>query len=358
MQLRDDDRPTVLGSGLITLDLIVTPSGAVTHSVGGTCGNVLTLLAAHRLNVRPAAKVGDDIAGCLIASQMAAWGSDVSLVLRVPEVKTPRIVELVPSVGSTHHRFSFTCPGCNLRLPRNSPLRGDEAMDMQIDWSRVNLFFFDRATPAGIHFAKLARESGVTVMFEPPKSQAKARLRDCMAMADIVKYSSQNFRGGLPIEPSDPIQLLIETQDSRGLRYRCIEGSSLGDWHSVPAFDAVHPRDAAGAGDWCSAGLIIDLIGRGESGNWTQSELETALLNGQALAAISVCFIGPLGALFALSQGELQSAAEEVVRTGAVPEWARIQGEENIAFGPAWPLDLAPPPGVCGTCLMSPQSHD
>lgn len=358
MQLPDDDRPTVLGSGLIALDLIVTPGGAVTHSVGGTCGNVLTILAAHHVDVKPAARVGDDVSGRLIKAHMEAWGSDVSLFEKTSDIKTPRIVELVPITGSTNHRFSFTCPECNMRLPRNSPLRTDEAKRMEIDWSSIDLFFFDRITPAGTHLARLAREAGVTVMLEPPKSQANSRLSEAVATADIVKYSSQNFRHGLPIEPSSQIQLLIETQDRRGLRFRHREGTALGNWRSFPAFDAVQPRDAAGAGDWCSAGLIADLIGRGKGGSWNQSELETALLYGQALAAISVCFIGPLGALFALSREELQLAAQEVVRTGAVPEWARLQGEENMAFGAPWPIDLMPPPGACGTCLLDPQSQD
>ena len=352
MQLTDGDRPTVVGSGLIALDLIIASSGAVTHSVGGTCGNVLTLLAAQGVKVRPVGKTGDDIAGGLICAHMAAWGSDLSLILRTSGVLSRRIAEFTPTYGSIRHRFAFKCPGCRRRLPRSSALREEEARSLEIDWSSVDLFFFDRANSAGIYLANLAREAGATVMFEPPKSQADTRLYDAAAVADIVKYSAQDFKDSLPTEVTSQLKLLIETQDGKGLRYRHRQGAALGDWRSVPAFDAVQPRDAAGAGDWCTAGFIKEMVEHKKTWSWTSPELESALAYGQALAAISVCFLGPLGALLALPGEDLTFAGQEVLRKGSVPEWARLQREEDRAFGPAWPLDLRPTHGTCEVCLL------
>ena len=352
MQPDGGNRPTVVGSGLIALDLIIASSGTVTHSVGGTCANVLSLLAAHLVNVKPVARIGEDVSGVLIRAQMADFGSDLSLVLKTSGIRTPRIVEFAPSNGSMRHRFAFTCPKCTRRLPRNSALREEEARRMAIDWSNVDLFFFDRATPAAMYLARLAKKAGVTVMFEPPRAHSEPRLTQGASLADIIKYSSQDFRDGLPLELTRVPRLLIETLEGKGLRYRHRQGAALSDWRSLPPFDPVHPRDAAGAGDWCTAGFIWEMVRQRGAWNWTRSELEAAMTYGQAIAAISVCFVGPLGALFALSKEELTSATHEVLKTGSVPAWARLQGEDDEAFGPEWPPHVRPPNGVCEVCLM------
>ena len=352
MLLTNGVRPTVVGSGLIALDLIIASSGAVTHSVGGTCGNVLTLLAAHGLNVRPVGKTGDDLAGRLIRSHMASWGSDISLIQRSSGIHTRRIAELTPRNGSNRHRFAFTCPRCSRPLPRNSTLREEEARGLKIDWSSVDLFFFDRANSAGIYLASAANMAGVPVMFEPPKSQFDTRLYEAVAVADVVKYSAQEFKDGLPAEITRHLQLLIETQDGKGLRYRHRQGEELGEWRSLPAFDVVQPRDSAGAGDWFTAGFIIEMVAGGKICSLTTAELESAFSYGQALAAISICYLGPLGALLALPLGGLRSIKKEVLREGSALEWARLQKEEDRAFGPAWPLDSRPPHDFCEVCLL------
>ena len=352
MRVIDNEKPTILGSGLIALDLIVTSTGAVFHSVGGTCANVLGLLAAHGVDARPIGKIGDDVAGDLICAHMTELGSDLSLIRRGSGTRSPRIVELAPSNGASQHRFAFTCPKCSRRLPRSHGVTEEEATNLEIDWSRVDLFFFDRATPAGIYLAKRANDSGVPVMFEPPKSLSDNRLCQAVAVADIVKYSCQDFRDGLPSAVVREVQLVIETQDGKGLRYRQRRGGTLGDWHTLPAFEPVRPRDAAGAGDWCTAGFIWEIVRGRTTWNWTTAELESAMAYGQALAAISVCYIGPLGALFALSRNELVSAAQEVLLQGSVPERARKQGGSNGAFAPGWPQDVLQPYRACEVCLL------
>ena len=343
---------TVIGTGLIALDLIVTSSGIVTHTVGGTCGNVLTLLSVHGINTRPIGKIGCDQAGDLVCAQMSHLGSDTSLVLRTSAIHTTRIVEIAPTDGAIRHRFTFTCPKCTRRLPRNSALKEGQAQQLAVDWSDVDLFFFDRATPAGVHLAKEARNSGVTVMFEPPKTRSRARLKTGISTADIVKYSYQDYKNGLPVELTSNLRLLIETRGKEGLRYRYMQTGELSDWRDMPAFDSVHPRDTAGAGDWCTAGFINEIVNWKGTERWTPFNIEAALKYGQALAAISVCFIGPLGALFSMSENEIRLAAGELQKKGFVPSWARMQREEDRAFGPAWPLELRPAGAFCNVCLL------
>ena len=286
-----------------------------------------------------------------MCAHMAAWGSDLSLIHRTSDIRTRQIVELAPTNGSVHHRFVFTCPACWRRLPRNSGLHEEEVKRLEIDWSGVDLFFFDRANSAGIYLANAAREAGVMVMFEPPRSQTNTQFNEAVALANIIKYSARDFKYGFPTDVARQAQLQIETQDRRGLRYRQRQGATSGRWQFMPAFDAVQPRDAAGAGDWCSAGFINEMLANMQSWTWAESEIESALAYGQALAAISVGFIGPLGALAALPGEELMLAGQEVLRKGSVPNWVRLQMDEDRAFGPAWPIDQRLTPGLCEACL-------
>src|SRR5437879_1248419 len=57
-------KPAVLGTGLIALDVVVGPQpGAAPRCwAGGTCGNVLTILAYFGWRSYPAATLGNDVA--------------------------------------------------------------------------------------------------------------------------------------------------------------------------------------------------------------------------------------------------------------------------------------------------------
>ena len=146
----------------------------------------LALLAKLGTYVRPVGNTSDDVPGDLIRAHLAAWGGDVSLILTTTGGRTRGIVEIAPPPGSLQHRFRFTCLSCGKALPSNSNLRAVEAHAMIIDWSAVDLYFFDRASPGNVFLAAEAKRAGVTVMFEPPKSHADSRMGEAVALADIV----------------------------------------------------------------------------------------------------------------------------------------------------------------------------
>ena len=64
------------------------------------------------------------------------------------------------------------------------------------------------------------------------------------------------------------------------------------DWVSMEAFSPTGLKDAAGAGDWCTAGLIDNLARGGVLGfrNITGGELKEAVRFGQALAGVELSF--------------------------------------------------------------------
>jgi fructokinase len=80
-----------------------------------------------------------------------------------------------------------------------------------------------------------------------------------------------------------------------------------------PAFEVDDARDTAGAGDWCTAGLIHRLGQAGAAGllEVEADELRDALRFGQAMAAWNCRFEGARGGMY---QTDTASFREDVLR--------------------------------------------
>ena len=138
-----DVRATVLGTGILTLDTIVSNSqtGEIRHRIGGTFGNVLSICKTLGLNGIPVTRIGVDQAGDKIISELESLGVDCSHVERDSAVSTRQITELAPSNFDAIHRFSFVCPSCRQWLPQGNSLTIEKAKHLPIDWEAVDLFF-------------------------------------------------------------------------------------------------------------------------------------------------------------------------------------------------------------------------
>ena len=74
-------------------------------------------------------------------------------------------------------------------------------------------------------------------------------------------------------------------------------------------------KDTAGAGDWCSAG-IIDKLGRnGNIGfqNIEKGHIEYALKFGQALSIINCQFFGARGAMYQISKENIVDYVKQII---------------------------------------------
>jgi len=93
--------------------------------------------------------------------------------------------------------------------------------------------------------------------------------------------------------------LEIETLGSEGLRYRTKKSRNK-SWHkiSAPYIDSI--KDSAGAGDWCSAGIIHSLGTNGAKGleRATHEQIKQALTIGQLLGALNCKFDGARGLMY------------------------------------------------------------
>jgi sugar/nucleoside kinase (ribokinase family) len=169
---------------------------------------------------------------------------------------------------------------------------------------KYQVFFFDRTSRGAITLAEKAREDGALVFFEPSTSSEPGHLGEALQLAHIVKLSADRISGNEAVLASHHPKLIVETQGSAGLRFR-LNGSSgshggAKKWDKMDAVRATVLKDSAGAGDWCTAGIIYMLGGLGAKGldSLTLTEVREAVKVGQAMASWACGFVGPRGGMY------------------------------------------------------------
>ena len=105
-----DTRPSIFGTGLIALDVVIgpDPETPVRSWAGGTCGNVLSILAYLGWDAYPVARMNGDVASELVRADMARWGVHLDWTTCAPTTHTPMIVQEIQRRrdGRSGHRFS------------------------------------------------------------------------------------------------------------------------------------------------------------------------------------------------------------------------------------------------------------
>jgi len=300
--------PTVLGTGLLALDVVINHVTDAPRKVfaGGTCGNVLTILSYLGWLARPVARMNGDAASRHVLSDLKRWGVQTDLCKCHPTGDTPIVIHNIRRAQSGHsvHRFSFTCPNCGAWLPGFKALTKSAVELVVGKVPRTNVFFFDRLSRAAVNLAKTYAQRGSLIVFEPCGLGDPKLFREVLPHVHILKYSNErlNEMSGLHFAHS-PL-LMIETLGSEGLRYRStIPSCQTSGWQSLDAFEVANVRDTAGAGDWCTAG-IIHLLGADAASfmNTSPEALRQVLAFGQALAAWNCQFEGARGGMYLMDK--------------------------------------------------------
>ncbi len=260
-------RPACLGTGLVALDLVTNgdKDSVPRMWAGGSCGNVLTILAYLGWKSYPVARLGDDAAAKAVAKDMAKYGVDFQYVSFDRSVHTPIIRQriLVARDGHPTHRFYWICPNCGNWLPRYSPIRLQDIRVLCERPPRAACFYFDRVCPASLRLAEKAREQGTLVVLEPTSIKDDPQFRKAIALCDVLKYSNERAKNSPKLAYESQASLVVETLGAEGLRYRLRKNGRCGEWNLVPAFRVRNLKDAAGAGDWCTAGIIHSICRNG-----------------------------------------------------------------------------------------------
>jgi sugar/nucleoside kinase (ribokinase family) len=304
--------PVIVGTGLVALDVVIRGKGsnAVRRCVGGTCGNVLTILRYLGWKAVPVARLASDRANAIVEADLNRWHVDTRFLSITPVAPTPIFVErlLHDAEGSPVHRFPRTCPCCGAWLPRYTPVAARSTATVLESVPSPSVFFFDRPSRGAVALATAYVKQGALVVFEPSAGGEPDLFRVALELADVIKYSDERFATLPPHKPRSSRRLEVQTLGAKGLRYRMGGGRRLGTWHHLSSVKTAGVVDTAGAGDWCTAGMLTHLGRAGREGfeRVTDDELVTSLRYGQTLAAWNCGFESARGGMYERTRQEFE----------------------------------------------------
>lgn len=288
------DNNICVGAGLISLDVLIWDGQRVpiSYYVGGTCGNVMMILAHMGWEAFPIARLDGTKDGVRVLEDMKRHNVHTDFV-STQDGKTPVIVQrnFINKDGVPTHKFESRNNMGRFYLDFKSlTLKQANEVIEKMDFA-PNVFFYDRVSPAILRLAEAFKEKESVIFFEPSSRGGDVkRFNQCVEVADIIKFSDQRIKDIEQFEGYKD-KLFIQTQGARGLSYRLNSG-----WvHLEPvANDKV--VDTAGAGDWTAAAFINELFKARKGLNGiTAAEIGEALNEAQKVGAASCSYEGARG---------------------------------------------------------------
>lgn len=334
---RETRQHSCVGTGFIVLDVIrnsVRTSTTEKRFAGGSCGNVLTILAYFGWDANAVGRIGDDHAGRELVADLAKWGVETKLLQVETGRGTPIIVQenYLDTKGRPRHRFSRACPVCGTALPGYRPLLTSESSTLATKLPSHSVFYFDRVAPGTLELAQRSRANGALVVFEPSGLKDERLFTECLKAAHVVKYANDRIDGIHNVVAKTKVPIEIETFGAKGLRLRVRTGGRPGEWKDLPAFSVPELRDAAGSGDWTTAGLIHGLMTSGASIEKVVADVNAVLLaarQGQALAALNCGFEGARGLMYEADARRVLDLASAVVEGTKQPNMDAVQPKKR-----------------------------
>ncbi|MCQ9374050.1 PfkB family carbohydrate kinase [Methyloversatilis sp. XJ19-13] len=352
-------RPKIFGTGLIALDLVMSADRSEpAHAwAGGTCGNVLAILALLGWDAFPIARLNRDAASQRVRADLKKWGVQLKFASCGPTTDTPIIIQhiLRSGDGAPRHRFSWSCPHCGSWLPSFKPVTIKAAEPVTEHFPGTKAFFMDRLSPAALLMARSAADNGAVVIFEPSAKCDENQLAQAVKLAHVIKYSDERF-ASVPgtMESGSATLVEVQTFGAHGLRYRHRFGTGVSKWSSLDAVQASVLADTCGSGDWCTAGLISLSCAGGAEGLRRGGAVlvDSALRFGQKLAAWNVGFEGARGGMYANERATLERLLHDLAAGGTgLSDIGSTLGRRKVArvTCPACPPQRRPAPSVATT---------
>lgn len=313
--------PVACGTGLLALDVVyaedrIEPLG---RWAGGTFGNVMAILSFLGWDTYPIARLRNDPEASEILSDLQRWKVNTEFISRQTSGTTPIVIEYLRMTadGNATHRFSLRCPACRTHLPAYRPVTADHAKSISLPSPQV--FFFDRVSRAALDLAKQCAEKGAIVFFEPIGLGNPSHFKEALQISHIVKFSHDRLASEDVVGDLRGRGLLIETLGDEGLRFaRLTKASRRLSWTTQAPYRVRQVQDAAGAGDWCTAGIIHSLGKKGVVGldRLAKADLSLALRIGQAFGAWNCLFQGPRGGMYRTSVQEFWKGISHIRKKG------------------------------------------
>lgn len=296
--------PIVIGTGLITLDVILNKETDATPQVcaGGTCGNVLAILGYLGWNSYPIARLNNGTVAKRVIEDLRKWKIRLDFINLPPTADAPIIVQEIKqnSRGESYHKFSWTCPKCGAWLPPYKPVLANTIKEVSNKLPTPQVFFFDRVSRGVLTLAEKFASSGAIIFFEPSGVSDVKLFREALELSHIVKYAEDRGDSFKDVISASKPLVEIETLGGKGLRYKTsLNFSSKRTWNFIPAF-STKVFDTAGAGDWCTSGIVHSLGRKGVTGlkSISGKAFAESLRMGQVMASWACGFEGPRGGMY------------------------------------------------------------
>lgn len=297
------DKKVCVGSGFLALDIVLNGKveSPIKFFAGGTCGNVIAILSFLGWSSFPIARLAKnkytdlllkDLVNCKVKTDYVTKTQDGSTALIIHRIKKNKD-------GKPIHRFEFKWPKTKEWLPSYKPVLA-RSIDKYKNLTPT-VFFFDKVNRSSIELAKYYKQNGSLIYFEPSSIKDEKMFLECIHVANIVKYSNERIKSFVTLVPKGIADLEIETLGHEGIKYRT---KNKIHWKKLKPFYLKNIIDAAGAGDWFSAG-IINRIGVSNISDIPDTSLEKILKQGQAIASLSCLFEGARGLMYSVTYDKI-----------------------------------------------------
>ncbi len=287
---------TIIGTGIFNLDTIAVreypawpamrpfADKEVLQEVGGTCGNVMCMLASMGWKVRPVACLDDSAEGLKITEDLKQFGCDCTYVSNTAGGGTTLLRCTHKKDADGNHVMSVRAgsPGGS-RFPKRHFLRArDEALEFLAALKDAPaVFFFDDPAAGNRAIAKGLKERGALVYFEPSKVASNVDL-EAVGLSDIIKFSNENVPD-VSFADAYLDKIFIQTMGPDGVRIK----EKGGDWYTIEGMKNDSVVDTEGAGDTFTS-AFINAVAEGKT-------IADAAQKALAMASRSVGFLGSKG---------------------------------------------------------------
>src|SRR5271168_5381304 len=222
MKTSKPDRPRLISSGFVALDIVIGIEDPLTPRFygGGTTGNVTAALSYLGWQATPVSRLSTDEAGCFVKTDLERWGVDTTHLTESSPCPTPIVVEKIflGKDGAPKHRFLWTCPDCGAYFPSYRPVLAEAVEHLKPEIARASAFFTDRVSRSTLALAEHCKSKGAVVIFEPSGVQDPAHFVEMLRLCDVLKYSDQRATSFSDLLSNHEAALEVQTLGAEGLQ--------------------------------------------------------------------------------------------------------------------------------------------
>lgn len=250
-----------MGAGLVSLDILMRGyEETVSYKVGGTCGNVMMILAYLGWESYPVARLNGSDQSQMMLDDMCAHGVHTDFVSRLDDGATPIIIQhnIIDKDGNPTHKFSFQGNRGSLHLDYKPVMKKTALKVLDEMHVEPTVFFFDRVSAATLAMASYFKDKGKLVYFEPSAKASKSDFDKAIAFSDIIKFADQRIPD-VSFTEAYRDKLFVQTLGSKGLRFNLFGQG----WETLPPVVNNNIVDTSGAGDWTTAAFLNEMVSEG-----------------------------------------------------------------------------------------------